>query len=126
MASIYGWPGLTSLLLLSHSFLSSAQTLTPPSAPLANWTYNGCYTDNVNSRALIGKNYASGNAMTGAQCVSFCAKNNFYYAGTEYAAECYCGSSLQSSGVLASDQSTCNMACNGTKFTIRAKVRGIY
>ena len=51
----------------------------------------------MGKRTLTGDGYGSGNAMTNSACVQYCASKGFYYAGTEYAAECCecLGSSVQ-------------------------------
>ncbi|KAF2467278.1 putative glyoxal oxidase precursor [Lindgomyces ingoldianus] len=108
--------GLTSLLSISSVCLSYAadvqkRDLVAPASPVANWTFTGCYTDQVGQRTLTGGAEAT-NAMTNTQCIQFCAAKGFYYAGTEYSAECYCGNSFMNGGTIA-NVDDCNMACNG-------------
>lgn len=52
--------------------------------------------------------------MTNEKCRTACRAAGFVYAGTEYANECFCGSTLQAGGVPAPDgEAKCNMACKG-------------
>jgi hypothetical protein len=59
------------------------------SAPaVAGWKYSGCYKDSVAERVLTGDFYADGDGMTHEDCIEFCVKGSFRYAGVEYGAEC--------------------------------------
>ncbi|KAF2643360.1 WSC-domain-containing protein [Massarina eburnea CBS 473.64] len=101
--------GCKALLLVSFAPFSLTQDLVPVASPQAGWKYAGCYSDNVQTRALtLG---FDSDSMTNTQCVQFCAGKGDFYAGTEYAKECYCGKSLQHGGALAQDG--CDMACAG-------------
>ena len=71
--------------------------------------YQGCVTEANGARALTGASTTSG-TMTNAKCAAFCAK--FAYFGTEYASECYCGNSRDSTSASA-PAADCNMACSG-------------
>jgi hypothetical protein len=48
--------------------------------------------------------------MTQSTCIASCASRGYWYAGVEYASECYCGFQAQ---LTAADQGTCNMKCAG-------------
>ncbi|KAF8259546.1 copper radical oxidase [Lactarius quietus] len=78
----------------------------------AGWTSLGCYSDNVNGRALTAASYTSATDMTVENCVNYCNGQNFIYAGIEYAQECYCGDVITdgSTSVASSD---CSFACTG-------------
>lgn len=54
-----------------------------PPSPRGNWTYTGCYTDDVAKRALYLNSYLA-TPMTNTLCVAFCEASGFLYAGTEY------------------------------------------
>jgi len=71
------------------------------------------HRDNVGGRALQGANTA-GNTMTGQQCVKFCADRGYYFAGTEYSQECYCGFALRDTSTKR-PESECNMGCSGIR-----------
>lgn len=116
----------SSLLLLStfavseaaatgHGRLHEARNLQKRAAISTNlpagWASQGCFTDNVNSRALGGKFYFDA-AMTEESCISYCSSNGFAYAGVEYSQECYCGNTISASGKTA-DAGDCNMGCAG-------------
>jgi len=78
-------------------------------------TYSGCYVDS-STRFLTGNpapvTGLSGSSMTPQLCALGCAAAGFPISGTEYASQCFCGASV-SSGVLASSDADCNMACSG-------------
>ncbi|KAF2876886.1 hypothetical protein BDV95DRAFT_673780 [Massariosphaeria phaeospora] len=69
--------------------------------------------DSVSLRTLDGNHYASG-SMTNAQCIEFCAAKKFFYAGTEYSQECYCGRSIRNNATLVND-SDCFEPCSGNQ-----------
>ncbi|KAK7189339.1 WSC domain-containing protein [Paraphaeosphaeria sporulosa] len=50
--------------------------------------------------------------MTNTNCVNFCAKGGYDYAGTEYSQECYCGRQLSISSDRTAD-GDCNFGCSG-------------
>lgn len=91
----------------------------PPAAQKSNlpgsWTYQGCYTDNVNdNRALIWQSILTTN-NTATTCLSLCAKYGYMAAGMEYGDECYCGddSHLIASGSTKVAETDCQVACSG-------------
>lgn len=79
---------------------------TPPSGS----TSLGCFVDS--STRLLGSYSYSSNSLTTAACISTCASKGYGYAGTEYANECYCGSSFDTSRNVA-PAGDCSMACAG-------------
>jgi hypothetical protein len=81
-----------------------------PANTLPNgWTAAGCFVDNVSSRALSSASYTDSSGMTAQTCIAFCSSKGYPVAGTEYARECWCGSSVPAQS--ATDG--CNMACTG-------------
>lgn len=68
----------------------------------------------TNGRALGAAGYTSGTAMTEASCMTYCSTDgrNYAYAGIEYASECYCGNTLDSTA-SAAPETDCNMGCSG-------------
>lgn len=53
--------------------------------------------------------------MTWEACTAACATGGYPYAGLEYADECYCGTTIATSGGPAPDGNAgCNMACSGS------------
>jgi len=78
----------------------------------SGWAADGCYTDNVAARTLTSAGYTDTTNMTVENCVNFCNKQNYIYAGVEYGQECYCGNVISNGGTTASD-SDCSFPCTG-------------
>lgn len=77
-----------------------------------NWTYVGCYVDNLDGRALASGGFNNATSMTNQGCALYCMDNGFPFAGTEYGDECYCGEKVDEAATKA-DDSECSMACAG-------------
>jgi WSC domain len=77
-------------LALHGTCMAMNQAVTSTLEARSDWTFLGCYTDNVSGRALPnGEAVAGGtNAMTNVLCQSTCLAAGFSIAGTEYAGEC--------------------------------------
>ncbi|KAK0449009.1 uncharacterized protein EV420DRAFT_787296 [Desarmillaria tabescens] len=93
---------------------------TPPPPPtivpsVGNWTSLGCYSDNVDGRALtVGMDVTD---VTIETCTSACFSSGYQFAGTEYSAQCFCGSSIVNGGApTASDECTMTCAGNSSQF----------
>lgn len=114
----------TNSATLAISVTASATTSTAaptPTGPITvqkgfGFSYLGCYSDSVNSRAVVGltnPGVASQNDVE--QCASECTA--FTYFGVEYGAECYCGNSIVGGSALVAgstpDLTGCNMLCSG-------------
>lgn len=66
-----------------------------PPAPIpqvGNWTYQGCYTDNVNQVRTFAQQILFPGNMTPAMCLGRCAEFGYMAGGLEYGDECYCKS----------------------------------
>lgn len=105
--------------ILSVYNIGNLTVYQPPASQSTNlpgsWTYQGCYTDNVNDkRALIWQSILTNN-NTATTCLSLCAEYGYMAAGMEYGDECYCGddSSLVASGSTQVAESDCQVACSG-------------
>lgn len=86
------------------------QSLNPRSGiPLAGYSYQGCYTEATDQRALSGASYYD-DLMTVERCGAYC--KNFSKFGVEYGRECYCGDVLNTGSVLA-PVSDCSFTCPG-------------
>ena len=98
----------------SRLSLYNLTTYVPPTTVKQVGTYlsQGCYNEATNGRLLTGKSYTNNTGMTVESCVNFCQALGATYAGLEYAQQCFCGSSLPSTAVVA-DASKCNMLCTG-------------
>jgi len=84
----------------------------PPSTnpqTVADFAYEGCYTDALNPRALIGIKSA-GSSMTLQSCAAFCSSYTFF--GTENSDECFCGMALDASSTKT-PESNCQKKCAG-------------
>ncbi|EFE38775.1 hypothetical protein TRV_06551 [Trichophyton verrucosum HKI 0517] len=80
---------------------------TDPTMP--DYTFDGCYTDTPESRALTSAAFVNQN-MTVAACSSLCKGYQFF--GLEYGTECYCGDTRSNSSMQA-PKSECNQPCGG-------------
>lgn len=68
-----------------------AIVLPPAPAPqVGNWTYQGCYADNVNQVRTFPQQIIFSGNMTPAMCLDRCAAFGYMAAGLEYGDECYC------------------------------------
>lgn len=76
-------------------------------APVADFLYKSCWTDDVYKRTLQGATYAADD-MTLESCAAFCT--NFTYFGVEYSRECYCDNALLGA---AASESDCSELCAG-------------
>ncbi|KAI1841627.1 hypothetical protein JX266_012180 [Neoarthrinium moseri] len=83
----------------------------PTSLP-NNWTYVGCYVDNLDGRALALDGYNNATSMTAESCILYCMDRGYPFAGTEYSSECYCGDKVDEAATKAAD-TECSMACSG-------------
>jgi len=85
----------------------------PPTVPatVINYAYYGCMTEPVNGRALTNSTYGDGTNMTIESCATFCQGHTYF--GLEYANQCYCGDSIDTTTVNKTLDSDCNMLCSG-------------
>ena len=67
-------------------------------------------SDNAGGRTLPFLAAVSSNTIE--SCTSACSDAGYDLAGTEYAAECWCGNSIEAGGAPA-PASECNMVCSG-------------
>jgi hypothetical protein len=75
-------------------------------------TYKGCYTDNVNARAL--RNRLSD--VTGSDpisaCMTACRSAGYSLGGVEYGHECFCDNGIYNANTVTGD-SACSQICDG-------------
>ncbi|KAH0175344.1 WSC domain-containing protein, partial [Aureobasidium melanogenum] len=86
----------------------------PPN--VGNFTYSGCWSDNVNGRALNGfAPNAPANGTTYESCAAACLGYEFF--GVEYGNQCFCGNNVGNGAVLQAsnnpDVNGCGMFCQG-------------
>jgi len=89
--------------------LYSNSSLPNPVAAINTYNSVGCWTDNVQDRALTGRRSYDG-AMTVQQCGLNCV--GYSYFGLEYAVECYCGYFIKPTSFQVLD-GNCTKACGG-------------
>ncbi|KAF8421833.1 WSC domain-containing protein [Tirmania nivea] len=79
---------------------------------VANFTYQGCYSEATSGRALSQKYISSVNVD-----VQFCADycKAYTYFGVEYGRECYCGDTLAATSTKKPD-TDCDMFCAADEF----------
>lgn len=75
---------------------------------VADFMYDGCYTDLVGARSLAGLTITSVD-MTPALCAATCA--NYYYFGLENRNQCFCGMDL--GGAAKTSEADCSLKCAG-------------
>ncbi|KAL8727802.1 MAG: hypothetical protein Q9166_005794 [cf. Caloplaca sp. 2 TL-2023] len=93
---------------------ASSSSTSTPGAPVAVQTaspfvYKGCYTEATSGRAL-GDLFTAYDGMTVGKCAAFCSA--YTYMAVEYRSECYCGNTIGTGAVVATDNG-CTMACSG-------------
>ncbi|RFU73805.1 wsc domain-containing, partial [Trichoderma arundinaceum] len=93
-------------------------TVQAPPGPVqivGNWTYQGCYQDNVNQKRTFFWQNIFANTMTPKQCLDRCAAFGYMAAGLEYGQECYCGDpqNIKTSGAQKMPESDCGVPCPG-------------
>ncbi|KAK0719759.1 hypothetical protein B0H67DRAFT_599414 [Lasiosphaeris hirsuta] len=89
---------------------SQSPTGTPAITPtISPYTFIGCWTEGIGTRALSAKTYAS-EEMTLNKCAAFCSEYKYFAA--EYAAECFCGNAIHPTS-LNTSLSECSMPCAG-------------
>lgn len=88
------------------STTSSSSTFAVTTA--SSFTYQGCYTEGTNTRALSTA-FTASRDMTVEKCAVFCI--GYRYMGVEYSTECFCANSISDGAVLT--PSGCSMACGG-------------
>ncbi|KAK3945202.1 putative fungistatic metabolite [Diplogelasinospora grovesii] len=97
----------------SGSSTSSATPTLAHKPTVSPYTFVSCWTEGASNRALSAKSYSSDTAMTLESCASFCS--GYKYFGTEYASQCFCGDTLDSTSTNAS-LSDCSMTCTGNQY----------
>lgn len=90
-----------------------------PGIEVQNWTYQGCYEDNVNNKRTLFWALSFPGTMTPEQCLGKCASFGYAAAGLEYGDECYCGDPIDvdASGATKRPETECNVACAGDAST---------
>ncbi|EPS45732.1 hypothetical protein H072_196 [Dactylellina haptotyla CBS 200.50] len=89
---------------------TSSAAATPTINPgVSGFTYYGCYSDDVNNRALS-ERFEDASGMTIAECIAH-AGSSYNFAGVEYGQECWYGNTLASSS--SAQSAGCDKVCPG-------------
>lgn len=74
--------------------------------------YVGCFSDSATARTLVNRYSIAneGTIMTVDLCRNACRTAGYIYSGVEYAQECFCGNTIQTTGTISTG---CTMACAG-------------
>ncbi|KAH8816323.1 putative fungistatic metabolite [Xylogone sp. PMI_703] len=105
--------------ILSIYYTGNLTVYQPPAAQKTglpgSWTYQGCYTDNVNDKHALFWQIVLTNNATATNCLNLCAEYGYMAAGIEYGDECYCGdsSALVASGSTKAPETDCQVPCSG-------------
>ncbi|KAG0649039.1 WSC domain-containing [Hyphodiscus hymeniophilus] len=101
----------------SKTSSSSASVTASPTLAVkqqvGSYTFQGCWTEATNARALSGASYIDYNAMSLETCAANCAGWNYF--GVEYGGECYCGTS-PNTGSISTTLSDCSFTCPGNQY----------
>ncbi|KAL0952803.1 hypothetical protein HGRIS_007028 [Hohenbuehelia grisea] len=100
--------GFAALLVAEARSIERRTTVPALHAP---WTAQGCHTDSLGSRTLIGK-FGSDPKMTIPTCLKICDDAGYSFAGLEFSTECHCGYSIEKTGKKA-DDAKCHSPCGG-------------
>ncbi|KAM0253586.1 hypothetical protein ACHAQJ_007214 [Trichoderma viride] len=100
-----------------------APVVLAPPAPVpvvGNWTYQGCYADNINQVHTFFWQNIFADTMTPEQCLNQCAEYGYMAAGLEYGQECYCGDpeNIKTAGSTKMPETDCNVPCPGNASAI--------
>ncbi len=94
-----------------------SRAVAKPGDKIGNWVYQGCAFDVGAPRPLTASSYSSQTNTSIEGCTAYCKANGYFYAGLEYASQCYCGGTLQQpiqSPLNCSQQNY--MTCSGNNF----------
>jgi len=80
-----------------------------------SWTYQGCYTDNINQKRTFYWQVFFPGVMTANMCLNRCAEYGYMAAGLEYGEECYCGdpANIAAMGSTKRPEAECDVLCAG-------------
>ncbi|TDZ15423.1 WSC domain-containing protein [Colletotrichum orbiculare MAFF 240422] len=89
----------------------NGQTRAVSKPAVSGYTYQGCYVEPSNGRAL--DIVHADDQMTLELCASICSLADKAYFGVEYGRECWCGSKLAAGALPAAAESECGFSCPG-------------
>lgn len=90
------------LIVISNIFVAATE-----------FQYVGCYTDHLDNRLFTEVTYMDG-TLSSTNCVSYCKRNQYVYAGLEWGRDCRCGNSLKDRKTYPKlSEGRCSMSCPG-------------
>ncbi|KAK1782113.1 hypothetical protein QBC45DRAFT_345145 [Copromyces sp. CBS 386.78] len=91
-----------------------------PKGTVGDWTYSGCYENNINNQRTFFWQSLFPNVMTPKMCLDRCAEYGYMAAAIEYGEECFCGdpANIETSGATKRPESECNIVCPGETSSI--------
>ncbi|WWC61580.1 uncharacterized protein I303_104164 [Kwoniella dejecticola CBS 10117] len=102
--------GSNSLQLYNNPDLALKNTIN------SGFTYQGCIKE-VSGRALSATSVTTSD-LTIDKCLDYCKGAGYFYAGLEYANECYCSNQLDNGASDQNFSNQCNMPCAGNSAQI--------
>ncbi|PNP38530.1 glycosyl hydrolase family 3 N terminal domain-containing protein [Trichoderma gamsii] len=96
--------------MFSMALFHVAQSRTCLPVYTAQTTYVGCYHDPNSPRDLAGPFLTVGNLNSPQYCANVCGAAGYQFAGVEFAIQCFCGHSIESTAEKA-DDSQCSTPC---------------
>ncbi|KAG8741143.1 hypothetical protein FRC11_014947 [Ceratobasidium sp. 423] len=75
------------------------------------WEATGCVADKEENRVL--QDHHTDTSLTPASCIKSCAASGYKFAGTQFAKECWCGNTLNTTGGAGQSSGGCGMSCAG-------------
>ncbi|KAG7293052.1 hypothetical protein NEMBOFW57_003098 [Staphylotrichum longicolle] len=82
-----------------------------PTGLPAGWTYQGCWIEGKQGRALPYQ-VPDSQANSPSTCANACLAAGYSISGTEYGVQCFCGNAIYNGGVKTVE-SDCSVACPG-------------
>ncbi|KAF2640189.1 Pyrrolo-quinoline quinone [Massarina eburnea CBS 473.64] len=81
----------------------------------AQYGYIGCFKENNPGRQLAQQNYTDTKNNTNGKCITACHALGYFFAGTQYSQECWCGNAIP---IQKNADANCNYGCTGSSAQI--------
>ncbi|KAL8370699.1 hypothetical protein RB595_000861 [Gaeumannomyces hyphopodioides] len=91
---------------------SATTSAAVPTGMPDGFTYQGCWIDGPNGRALPDYQAPDSQTLTQESCAQLCNSRGFSVSGTEYSTQCFCSNAVYAGGAKTAE-SECNMPCSG-------------
>jgi hypothetical protein len=102
----------TSLLLLTAALAKAANITTQVVADGYTYTSLGCYADRSESRVLRAATFNDDNDFQLEDCIPYCSRKGYEFAGLEFGRECYCDWRIHNNPPRTT-LDECNSPCTG-------------